>query len=641
MDNGTGQQSTISELNRYVEMTNRIRELSSPLLDGMKSAEEYRVRLLENFRRIGDIALENNAILEEVYYPILNSNVPLPDETVEDMRAFAGAMLNAYTLENLDLPIIYQQAERLLADARAKGETGYIIRALDEFLCVAYTMVNVSERLFPYYDFTPRYSRAGRKAAEEILEYLSPEKFLTLPDAASRESVLIVSRYIAIFFGNRGLDETPEEKWQNLDLLVRSIALCDDPLYREHAPGYDWDYHKFRALEYIARQSEDNNERAYGPDHLLFIREKAKEYVSFVTENPEEFSRYTSKRMLELQRIRDDYLTGELPLEAYKKELVALMNRAAEDNTLKKRLEQYFVIPVEYLRVLDPKHLSEEEKACLLSIYKRLIVVIHQLGKKSISFMLTFLADALSDFIEVDDGMTFEDMALSVMVALHPPTFVHTLTVADIATCLAGHVIDRIPEYMIGFMGFTSAEEVQKHREEILDFTKHAARCHDVGKLFITETIIMYGRTLYENEFELIRIHPVIGARKLEHHEHTKRYAGVALGHHKWYDDSAGYPADFRRKDCPDRAVIDIVTIADCMDAATDVVGRSYKEGKTFDLFLKELEEGSGTRYSPALVGLFSVPEVKNDLSALLVTCRDENYRNAFRLLQEMERHGE
>ena len=71
------------------------------------------------------------------------------------------------------------------------------------------------------------------------------------------------------------------------------------------------------------------------------------------------------------------------------------------------------------------------------------------------------------------------------------------------------------------------------------------------------------------------------------------------------------------------------------------MVGRSYKEGKTFDLFLKELEEGSGTRYSPALVGLFSVPEVKNDLSALLVTCRDENYRNAFRLLQEMERHGE
>jgi len=47
------------------------------------------------------------------------------------------------------------------------------------------------------------------------------------------------------------------------------------------------------------------------------------------------------------------------------------------------------------------------------------------------------------------------------------------------------------------------------------------------------------------------------------------------------------------------------VTVADSLDAATDNIGRSYAQTKTFEALVDELRQGSGTRYSPDIVRLF------------------------------------
>ena len=52
------------------------------------------------------------------------------------------------------------------------------------------------------------------------------------------------------------------------------------------------------------------------------------------------------------------------------------------------------------------------------------------------------------------------------------------------------------------------------------------------------------------------------------------------------------------------RILIDLISIADSTDAATDHLGRNYSEGKDFSKLLEELKEGSGTRYNPDLVSI-------------------------------------
>ena len=77
------------------------------------------------------------------------------------------------------------------------------------------------------------------------------------------------------------------------------------------------------------------------------------------------------------------------------------------------------------------------------------------------------------------------------------------------------------------------------------------------------------------------------------------------------------------------------------MDAATDRVGRSYSKGKTIEEFAKEIEEGAGTRYAPWLVELVRDEKVLSDLRFILTKGREENYRNAYILLKEVnEREG-
>ena len=139
-----------------------------------------------------------------------------------------------------------------------------------------------------------------------------------------------------------------------------------------------------------------------------------------------------------------------------------------------------------------------------------------------------------------------------------------------------------------------------------------------------------------DEEFNLIKTHPRTGYELLSRFASTGRYAEVALGHHRWYDDSRGYPEDFKTAKSKSKPVIDIVLCADCLDAATDTIGRSYSRGKELSDFIKELEEGSGTHYAPYVVELFKDGSVQADLNHLLDTGRKRNYRNTYFLLRDM-----
>ncbi len=110
----------------------------------------------------------------------------------------------------------------------------------------------------------------------------------------------------------------------------------------------------------------------------------------------------------------------------------------------------------------------------------------------------------------------------------------------------------------------------------------------------------------------------------------------VALGHHKWYNNGGGYPEAFDMEASPIKNVIAIVACADCLDAATDSVGRSYKKSQSLDSFLEELRAGSGSRYAPWLYPLFEDPGIYSEIQGLMDSGRDENYRRTYRILRKL-----
>ncbi len=87
----------------------------------------------------------------------------------------------------------------------------------------------------------------------------------------------------------------------------------------------------------------------------------------------------------------------------------------------------------------------------------------------------------------------------------------------------------------------------------------------------------------------------------------------------------------------PVKGVIDLVQCADGLDAASDSVGRSYNRGKTYDEYIEEVREGSGSRYAPWLYELLSRPEVKKDIESILSEGREKHYRYTYRLLKSVQ----
>ena len=149
---------------------------------------------------------------------------------------------------------------------------------------------------------------------------------------------------------------------------------------------------------------------------------------------------------------------------------------------------------------------------------------------------------------------------------------------------------------MVGYHGVTSPEDVQAHRVEILQFAHDAALLHDVGKNSMLEIIETQHRPLTDEEFGIIRSHPNRGGQYLSIDE------DIARGHHKFYNGKGGYPNDFDNTASPERFMIDIITVCDCLDAATDQYGRNYHQAKTTDEVLAEFKRDAGVRYNPDIV---------------------------------------
>ena len=185
-------------------------------------------------------------------------------------------------------------------------------------------------------------------------------------------------------------------------------------------------------------------------------------------------------------------------------------------------------------------------------------------------------------------------------------TVIHCEMVSKLATLMTRRFLVKAPELFVGMCGTTNIAEVRSQGEAILGFVASAAKLHDVGKIMCSDIINLQSRRISDAEFAIIKEHAENGAEILEAIPATEPYRDIALGHHKAYNGKFGYPMGFDNTVSSERIIIDIIKICDCIDAATDILGRNYAKAKSFETVLKELIEGAGESYSDEIVNLIT-----------------------------------
>ena len=614
-------------LQKYVDNTAKIRELSTPQLNDIRNAADYSMNLKHNFIIIGKLAAENREILSEELFPFLEPGADISPDQLMSLGDFCDALLDAYNLDNLDPAIHDVLSKRLYVNAKESRDDNSkdVVLGIDREISSCYTMMNITQRLISFPEIAAAYRQRGFSAADHIVDLLEPDAFASLPDDECREMVLINARYMWALYEGEVL--SAEESKHNYDMLVKALNLADDEEFIKRLPNYNWKYHKFRTYSYISMLLDYNNRRGMPHDIVEAVAGHVSDMDKLWHSDPEYFSGLMEENELSLHVLRAKYLSGVMDLEMYHRNLLALYDMRDPNDYGLAGMTLNIMLSTEYLLTLDPENVLEKDKHVLTRFYAdSLRYAFNMSGRDSLSFMLEFLSMLMTNFIEIPGVMTFEDFCLSCIAALHPPTYVHSTMVAQFSRCITRHLmrIDRSRfEDLFEFLG-TDDEDT------VLSFAFHAARCHDFGKILITDTIMVYGRRLLDSEFELIKKHPGVGADIMERYKSTARYANVARGHHVWYDGSKGYPDDFDVSKLPERVIIDIVTCADCLDAATDTIGRSYNRGKTMFEFARELTEGAGTRYAPFLPELFKDRDFLADMSYLLSNGRRKNYERVY-----------
>jgi len=140
---------------------------------------------------------------------------------------------------------------------------------------------------------------------------------------------------------------------------------------------------------------------------------------------------------------------------------------------------------------------------------------------------------------------------------------------------------------------------LDEYRVEMLHL---GAPLHDVGKIGVPDEVLLSPRALTEEEFEVMKVHTIIGADLLgaSGFPLLDHAAEIALTHHERWDGK-GYPNGLAGEEIPLSGRI--VSVVDTFDALTHA--RPYKDAWTIERALGEILDTRGTHFDPEVVDAF------------------------------------
>ncbi|MEG1131570.1 MAG: diguanylate cyclase [Romboutsia sp.] len=152
----------------------------------------------------------------------------------------------------------------------------------------------------------------------------------------------------------------------------------------------------------------------------------------------------------------------------------------------------------------------------------------------------------------------------------------------------------RLVKYSIAIgkkLGFTTSQ---------LDELELVTKLHDIGKIGVSEDLLLKKRKLNDKEFKMLKTHTEKGYRILQASNELSHVARGVLTHHERYDGK-GYPLGLRGEEIPIMARI--VNIVDSYDAMTTY--RGYNKIKSKNEAIKEIQKCKGSQFDPNIADIF------------------------------------
>jgi putative nucleotidyltransferase with HDIG domain len=207
---------------------------------------------------------------------------------------------------------------------------------------------------------------------------------------------------------------------------------------------------------------------------------------------------------------------------------------------------------------------------------------------------------------------TFNDLMASVALAEAQTEAAYTGSIRALATAL-----DARDPYTAGHSDRVSVLSVAICRQldmpaADVEVVRLGALLHDIGKIGVPDDVLRKPGALTAAEFDVIKLHPALGARMLRSVPFLAPHIPIVELHHE-RPDGRGYPFGLRADDIPLDARI--VHVADAYDAMTSA--RAYRGARPPAEALRELWRCAGTEFHADIVAALAsaLPGVTSDVT--------------------------
>ncbi|QJD87785.1 HD domain-containing phosphohydrolase [Cohnella herbarum] len=200
----------------------------------------------------------------------------------------------------------------------------------------------------------------------------------------------------------------------------------------------------------------------------------------------------------------------------------------------------------------------------------------------------------VAGFNHMLDGLKMRETLNAQLLQSYFTTLAAALDARDPYT--AGHS-ERVAKYSVEIGKLARMDAAN------LDILRKTALLHDIGKIGVRDAVLLKEGKLTDEEFDIIKLHPVLGEKILLQIEPANAMSDLLPGvrsHHEQYN-GRGYPDGLIGEDIPYMGRV--IAIADAFDAMTS--DRPYRKGMTAERALGILESGRGDQWDPVLTGLF------------------------------------
>lgn len=603
---------------RYIQNLRRVRALSKPQFAPETAPKALLEEIQGNAVRSFGLMQENNALLNELVY-VLDPKT-LTDEEITNLEAFAGRLFNFGNSE--DCGVAYKIHSLLLEAARFREDDRMIVKEL-YYNGITLHYLNVRDDDHGINLLESRIHAHFMEAASYISRY---EEM----DTETRQ-------YIIRSLGNIRLTvsrQTKADCKRYLELFDLAMGIIESPYYQELDPDIPWQRFIY------AMHMDQMTLMAYLRHHDdPVIAERMLKSATYVYEHQKANKGDESR----LQNWRANYFyhaaryhAGKGTARAVVEDLLDMIDQTGARDYSPDGINRnltgaayifyYETLMTEQERTELADRIAKEREAA----HRYLDEMPSNEYPRVASFAIRELIIAQSDAKQFDAHTVLGSILLG-----HKPTEVHSTMVAHLTKALIGRLIDTDPAAVVGLKGCKNVAEVAARKAELLDTAYECGLYHDVGKSAVIQNIDNNGRRLIDEEFQGIHTHPAIGCGLLQEAGCGKYMAPAALYHHRFYNGQGGYPKDV--PPCPPeiKVIVDALSVADSLDAATDNIGRCYQMAKPFRTLVGELKAQSGTRYAPKVVALFDDKDFCAELAQRLDEKRKEVYLQAYHIGRE------